>query len=277
MGKNEVVKAKTVIRKGDKKKIPVVKKISYTPETLAAAIAKNIRAEQASRDMVKMLWKQGTWGEMTLGNLLADSHIELDVPVIHHNILDGRTTDMGYSKKYIGVSCPTTGCIAGWATSLAGDVMVVRADVLDDYRENLGSSEEHITTNEVWSEETGRVEDLPARAQYLLGLTSEGRNFLFSEERTLAEVLNVLDTLATGGHVEDSPAYIHFNGSDGSERHSLEREVYNEDTGNWDYTRPYQVDDCEWCKLDVKIKAEGRDNIDPIYFLNREVGTVDSE
>lgn len=278
MGKNEV--KKNGLRKGDKQKIAPVAKISYTPQTLAAAIARNIRFEQATeRDLSNMHWNQGHWGDLDLKTLMSDEdRIEikiLDGPAeiegcTCSQCLDIREETPSFTE-FVGVSCPTTGCIAGWATALSGDVMVVRKSFVDSfvedeyYMDRLRENEIlRVTTSDIWNHETGQIQSITARAQELLGADYDEKNYLFSEQRTLAEVLNVLDTVATGGKISESSSYIHYVVED----HDDCKANYDDDGHRDGYDYPNFKDDCEWCKL---MKASDTDeDLAPEHTRHRD-------
>lgn len=211
MGNNEV-------KVTGKNKLPKVKRISYTPQTLAAAIAKNIRAEKERRDL-PLDWMQRYWGEVKKSDLIAsDIKIERayqlsNIQSVYDLLKDELNTGYLYRDNYVAVSCGTTGCIAGWATALSGDVPVVQdswVQELKDRAEYDNDEAGDVTQiNQVYSPELKAVVGVSARGQQLLGLNDQEASYCFSGDRTESEVLSYLDTLATGGKVIDSPAFIH--------------------------------------------------------------------
>ena len=90
------------------------------------------------------------------------------------------------------VACPTTGCVAGTAAMLAGDVGIVRGD---DVRNVNGK---RLYMINAVATQTGERRNIKERGQELLGLSYEDSNWLFSGDRLLPEVVNALIELSEG-------------------------------------------------------------------------------
>lgn len=96
------------------------------------------------------------------------------------------------------VSCPTTGCVAGWACQISGDHALIEDD------EGRFDKANGTITYEIWNVVTpeNRVVDIEYRAQYLLGLSDEDANELFDAENSRDMVLRLLADLIFKAHLE---------------------------------------------------------------------------
>ncbi|MEI7780335.1 MAG: hypothetical protein WCJ18_00245 [Planctomycetota bacterium] len=103
------------------------------------------------------------------------------------------TADVTMPRSGIAeASCATTGCVAGTAAMLAGDVGIVRES---DIRTIAGKSLYMIgsvTTKD------GRRRGIRERGKELLGLSESDSSWLFSGDRKLPEVVNALIELSEG-------------------------------------------------------------------------------
>lgn len=241
MGENKVTKGK--------KMLPKVAKISYTPQTLAAAIAKNIRAAKELRDM-PLDWDQKNWGKINIKDLVSeDKQIKVEANKIHGvsdilEIQSGNVDDVFYGERaFVGVSCGTTGCIAGWATSLSGDIPVVDQSDFDyavsSYQEGYYNEHDNYIISNVYSPDLGVVVEISARGRVLLGMSEVESDWAFNQDRTEAEVLDYLDVLATGGKVSQCDSYRHRNHKD-------------QWTGRW--TEDRSEEGCRFCDEARNIK-----------------------
>jgi hypothetical protein len=158
------------------------------PAALAAEIARKIRLDQHANenpmyyDNGVMHWYQNAWGQF-----------KFDRSQLRQISLTG------YHSNTFEVSCPTTGCIAGWTTTLAGYPMVIRAFV-DEYE--LGDIVETALCNV-----NGRITEIVSVARDLLKLSDSRSAWLFQAYRTQDEVLWALDKIAAGQswHPYDCP------------------------------------------------------------------------
>lgn len=91
------------------------------------------------------------------------------------------------------VSCGTTACVAGWASSLAGDVLVIQPHDWDEDEQMFRPSNvQTLEGNTVYIENRGRE---------VLGLTHNEAEYLFDQNRTRAEVLDNLKALIQGQQI----------------------------------------------------------------------------
>lgn len=105
--------------------------------------------------------------------------------------IPGRWTD-NYGDKFITVSCPTAACVAGWAASMSGAVMLVN-EYEGDY--TSGSAE----CNQVLKD--GEVRHISSYAREILGLTSAEADALFDGEWSNEETLeNLTDIIIAAKH-----------------------------------------------------------------------------
>lgn len=163
------------------------------PKELAAEIARNIRADKHRQEHPnkyengQMHWRQSEWGMTKFSeNLVKSGAIkEVQIP--------------GSSRVHLEVSCPTTGCVAGWATTLAGMPMVYQS-TLKGVRQTLEWGDDGVLeTSHCKSLDGQNVEYLPDVAQELLGIGREERGWLFDGDRKVDEVLWALDNIAKTG------------------------------------------------------------------------------
>lgn len=178
-------------------KFPTVPVISYTPQTLAAAIALNIRRERSARDKANVSWDQQWWATI-------DKTTDVQLVAIDQY-------DDGIPETWAAIDCATACCTAGWATSLSGDLFVVPQWRYDQFAiEVKDDPEAEVHVERVFIKETKKTMEVQERAKELLGIEDgEEMHFLFSPNRKMSEVLNILDTISSGGWVEDSDAWSH--------------------------------------------------------------------
>lgn len=179
-------------------KFPKVSTIDYTPQTLAAAIAKNIRQDIENRD-VKAGWNQATWSSLNPEVLRSSKTINFDLG-----------SAFGESDQYVGVSCGTSACTAGWAVILSGGVLAFSkynfARLIDP---DLYTDDEEIIVSEVYDPKRKELISIPTWAQELLNLTNREHTYLFDIDRNEAQVLESLDAISSGKTVSQSAGYIH--------------------------------------------------------------------
>lgn len=156
------------------------------PKKLAAEIARQIRLDQEQGVTgTGMSWDQSTWGEA----------------VADPNILSEQKVG---KSKVITVACPTTGCIAGWTTTLAGCPMVIDgysdiSDLVEDYlKEERFVADDCLVSSDIKGIKPG-VRGISEVAEKLLGISGYQADWLFESERTLDEVLLALNTIAKTG------------------------------------------------------------------------------
>lgn len=193
------------------------------PASLAAEIAylirhddPKLRNEKASESdsSGERHWYQRDWGAVRLDTEARFGFISATAP-----------DHFGARKNIITVECPTTGCVAGWAATLAGYPMVLRtyeSSVNDFLRQESGfdsdyfndESSEVRTVSDCWNPETKEIEPVVHRGRELLDLTGHVSAWLFDSDRTMDEVLWALDIIASGKILN---------------RETIDREQYDED------------------------------------------------
>ena len=97
-----------------------------------------------------------------------------------------------FRGRYAEVSCPTTGCVAGTAAMLAGDVGLAREHRLI----NVNGQERYTISNVRTA--NGKTVEIRERGRQLLGLDEQQASWLFSGERKLPEVVQALIELSSG-------------------------------------------------------------------------------
>lgn len=119
--------------------------------------------------------------------------------------LDPENHDQGYYSQVPGdlvdfgdgdvakVSCGTSGCVAGWATHLAGDKYVIYSGD-KDYESDVYYPSYVVTRG-------GKVKEIEDRAQKLLGLTGNEADVLFDACPSTSETLDTLDRLIAGDKI----------------------------------------------------------------------------
>ena len=90
------------------------------------------------------------------------------------------------------VSCATTGCVAGTAAMLAGDVGIANL-----YDRTSRDGKEVYSIGKVLTK-AGRTVGIRQRGREVLGLSEEDANWLFDGHRRLPEVINALIELSEG-------------------------------------------------------------------------------
>ena len=98
----------------------------------------------------------------------------------------------GGGRQYAEVSCPTTGCVAGTAAMLAGDVGLAQ-----EHRVINVNGQDRYTISNVRTA-SGKNVEIRERGRQLLGLTPDQSNWLFAGERKLPEVVQALIELSNG-------------------------------------------------------------------------------
>jgi len=149
---------------------------------LAKEIADNIRADEHANEHVNhyengsMHWYQAEWGQVRLDRSLLQQ-----------------------KGRVVEVTCPTTGCVAGWATTLAGYPMALRhtnvAEIMDAFQ-----GERHLKLSECNYE--GEVRSIMEVGQELLNLSSHQSRFLFDGSNSKEQVLWCLDQIAENGYFD---------------------------------------------------------------------------
>lgn len=98
----------------------------------------------------------------------------------------------------IEVSCATTGCVAGTAAMLAGDVGLLQEENLRTLRRlQLRNPKAALSIGTVRTQ-SGEHVSIQARGRELLGLSHSDASWLFAGHRTLAEVVYALKELSDG-------------------------------------------------------------------------------
>jgi hypothetical protein len=92
-----------------------------------------------------------------------------------------------WGAQYITVSCPTAACVAGWAASMSGGLMLIPED-------HVGRSAE---AHDVLVK--GEVRNISNYAREQLGLSPEEADALFAGEWTTEETLDNLDEIIHAG------------------------------------------------------------------------------
>lgn len=143
--------------------------MTHDPRSMAADVAQQIRLHPESHD--QRVWRRfDPWESAQLTNVPVDR-------------LDGSSGTYPISTR----SCNTTACVAGWASTLAGD----RGDYLGDRA---------VTAD-------GRVLTYRHRGEELLGVSVDDSEWLFAPFRTKGEVLYALDELAAGKRISRRYTY----------------------------------------------------------------------
>jgi len=198
------------------------KEFRENPAKLAAAIAAQIRMDNHANenpedyDNGSMHWYQEAWANV---KARAGSFHKLTSPVKYYG---------DYAKpqehSFFEVSCPTTGCIAGWADSLAGFPLIFRKSVPDwelkEYQEttmdpnatvedvvlSYYSEDEIINVDDCYDPILHKVRSIPDVAAELLALNVDQKDWLFAGGRVKDEVLWALDEMAEG-NLDWEPQY----------------------------------------------------------------------
>lgn len=102
------------------------------------------------------------------------------------------------SVRYYAASCPSTACVAGWATILSGAQLCVEAGPVDWA---LGSRGARIaaTVSKCVRSDNGEIQDIMAYATEALGLTHLEAKALFEGHNGREQVLGMLDNLIKAG------------------------------------------------------------------------------
>lgn len=170
-----------------------------TPSALAAEVAIIVRRTEAEdnengvevttgTDNVQRGWFQNSWG-MVLGKDLTKN-----------GVIKSHDTNLDQSDYYsVPVSCPTTGCVAGWVGSLAGLHMAVPVSIPE-----LVNPNETFVVHEFVGLD-GYLVNIGNAARDLLGISQEQQAWLFNGERTKEGVLWALDQMASGDFGWDVP------------------------------------------------------------------------
>lgn len=131
-------------------------------------------------------WNQSSWSDF--GGLDGDDFegledVRIVVPEVH--------------AAYVPVTCNTTFCIAGWATTLTGgkwadDEYMVFDPNLDDVDDKEVLTVEGKTPSGEWVDTEVEVIPCSNRAQALLGLTTEEADALFNGSNKMEDVEEVV-------------------------------------------------------------------------------------
>ena len=230
MAKHGIIASMKALRKQTKKDQKAEKKLAQirkeireeqlgfrgNPSKLAKAIADLIRADNrpgedpddydASSDQPNKRealaeegfhWFQNAWGKV----VIEEGSI---APVDLQTVTDRYGDRVSTARRVFEVTCPTTGCVAGWATSLAGYPMALshlfgqssEATATDIINDNLGQV---FTSEDCIDKDNQRLVSIPEKAAELLGLGDANREWLFSGYRELKQVLWALDKIAETG------------------------------------------------------------------------------
>jgi hypothetical protein len=153
---------------------------------LAAQIAIQIRLDEHGNenpddyyDNGQMHWYQEDWGRVKVSAETASNF-----------------TPIG---SHLAVSCPTTGCVAGWATTLAGHPMVMKFTTVKELIESYDG--EAVSVGECILDD-GSVMHIVDRARELLDLTRHQSEWLFDGYNSKEQVLWALELIVETGYFD---------------------------------------------------------------------------
>ena len=222
VAKNSIIKAMKALRKQTEKEAKAEAKLAKLREKvlreqkefrddhkkLAATIAALIRADQRAGEdpcdyaddvtnevLEDTHWLQDAWGQVVVNE---GSLLPVEVPITK----DQDNFPIEHPQKLFEVTCPTTGCVAGWAASLAGFPMAVA-----NFYSTTESLQEFIQRNEgqiyqvdnCIDKENNRLVSISDKGAELLRLDRDDKDWLFSGFRSQEEVLWALDQIAKKG------------------------------------------------------------------------------
>lgn len=190
------------------------------PAQLAKAIATEIRSEaerlrrtnvnlhdlvysDRDEDLTGMRWYQGAWGQIMGKALGKEISGEINLDTVRSCFGGTRVDELNLFEA--AATCGTTGCIAGWADSLAGYPMVATVD--KSIKLDAPSNQNSVFQTDFCrvGNEIRQISDVAAE---LLHLDGDQREYLFSGERTERQVLSVLDEIASGNLEWKVPNYL---------------------------------------------------------------------
>ena len=90
------------------------------------------------------------------------------------------------------VSCPTTGCVAGWACQMSNDIGIVSNDEVVNH---LSNDQQIVYSIFTVITPEGEVVEIEERAKDLLGLSWEEAEMLFDADNSRQDVLDMMDDL----------------------------------------------------------------------------------
>lgn len=175
-------------KRASEKQAKLEKMFRSNPDKLAAEVAAQIRADKHANedpttyDNGAMHWFQQTWGYFRPNDTKL---LEL------FENFNGR--------KILAPQCASTGCVFGWAATLAGYPMVYETyatpeDITDAYGNEL------IDVSQCWDEENERVRSIEQQGQVLLRLDDDQSAWLYNGYRSQEQVLWALDKIAAGDY-----------------------------------------------------------------------------
>lgn len=220
MAKNKIIDSMKALRKQAEKERKAEAKLKKMREDLrkeqlsyredhrklAATIAALIRTDNQPgedpadksdpEDMIDGFhWFQNAWGKVVIED---GTVTETDATITKDRYGD---PFFGTGSKILEVTCPTTGCVAGWAASLAGYPMAIHAGwtnqslatILDKNRGEVYQTDDCI------DKEENRLVSISDKGAELLCLNESQKDWLFSGYREIKEVLWGLDKIAETG------------------------------------------------------------------------------
>lgn len=184
------------LKRRQEKQAKEQKMFRENPDKLAAAIASEIRADKHANENPEtyengaMHWFQHNWGSFNI------DRTEL-IPL--HETING--------KNVFAPQCASTGCVFGWATSLAGYPMTYETWNSAEFLAEIYSGE-FLEVNNCWDEDLRSSVSIESRGQTLLDLSNDQSQWLYNGYRTQEQVLWALDKIAAGDYgwdYEDAP------------------------------------------------------------------------
>jgi hypothetical protein len=218
MAKNNIIKTMKALRKQAEKEQKAEAKLAkiradlrheqemYRNDhrKLAKAIADLIRADNRpgedpadfsdAEDMADGFhWFQNAWGKVVIEDgAIAPVEVKISKDRYGHSIY-------GNDPIY-QVTCPTTGCVAGWAASLAGFPMALTSFVNSDLSAIIDRNRGEVyQTDDCIDKEKKQLVSISDKGAELLNLNVDQKDWLFSGYRELKEVLWGLDQIAETG------------------------------------------------------------------------------
>lgn len=172
------------------------------PRKLARAIADLIRAdnrpgedpdEYETKSMEDGFhWFQNAWGKVVIE--------DGTIAPLDSTITKDRHGDPLAGHKVFEVTCPTTGCVAGWAASLAGYPMALTNIYGGDFSSVVERNRGQVyQTDDCIDKDNNRLLSISDKGAELLNLDWDRKDWLFSGYRDLKDVLWALDQIAETG------------------------------------------------------------------------------
>lgn len=166
------------------------------PKALAAAIAAQIRADDRPNEDPNDYeanggghWYQAAWGNVRVE---PGAIKPLESPIT--------SSRYGSDAKYFEVTCPTTGCVAGWAASMAGFPMVFNTYMGDTVEELYEEAEGDVMQiDHCYDPIFKQIRPIADVGAQNLNLGDYEREWLFSSGRSKNQVLWALDKIAEDG------------------------------------------------------------------------------